>query len=301
MLTSELIKAKARQYGADLCGIGDIRLFDGEPPEKDPRLILPSATCVIGCAFRIPNGLFESMEGKRQYFNYLALGPKFTDEERAEIFLLRMAALLEDEGWDACVQRKVTNLKARGDKTQNPEVRDTYELIHAEPVAPGKPAPEVMIDFGKAAAACGLGTRGLSGSILTRRFGPRARFVFIITNAPLDCDAPMTESLCDRCGQCAEACPGHAIGEAGCDTWQCSVYYRGAHGSNPFMTEEFMKDDPARASVLSGGKRFDAEAARALYARLNFLPEVSGYEPCLCARACDNACWRHLKEAGILE
>ena len=301
MLTAESVKEKARQLGADLCGIGDIRCFADEIPEKDPKMILPSAACVIGCAFRIPNGLFACMEEKRQYANYVSLGPRFIDEEFAEIFLLRMAAYLEDEGWDACVQRQVTNLKARGDKTQNPEVLDTYELVHVTPVSPDKPAPEVMIDTARAAAACGIGMKGLSGSILTRRFGPRARFVFIITNAPLSCDPPLTEEICDGCGACIHACPGHAIHAEGRDTWQCSVYYRGAHESNPFVSEDFLQDDPRRTVILEGKQRFDADAARALYGRLNFMPDNAGYVPCLCGRACDNACWQHLREAGILE
>ena len=300
MLTAESVKEKARQYGADLCGIGDIRYFSDEPPERSPKQILPSAACVIGCAFRIPNGLFQCMEEKRQYMNYLSLGPKFLDEDWAEIFLLRMAAVLENEGWDACVQRKVTNLKARGDKTQNPEIRDTYELIHVTPVAPDKPAPEVILDTALAAKVCGIGTLGLSGSVLTRRFGPRARFVYIITNAPLACDPPMTEELCDHCGACMTACPGHAISESGRDTWQCSVYYRGAHESNPFLTEDFLKDDPKREAILRGDERFDSNSARSVYGKMNFMPDQEGYVPCLCARACDNACWKHLKEAGKL-
>ena len=34
MLTSALIKEKAKQYGADLCGIGDIKLFEGTDPQR---------------------------------------------------------------------------------------------------------------------------------------------------------------------------------------------------------------------------------------------------------------------------
>ncbi len=301
MLTADRVKQRARELGADVCGIGDIRYFADEVPEKDPKMILPSAACVIGCAFRIPNGLFECMAEKRQYVNYLSLGPKFVDEQLAEIFLLRMAAFLENDGWDACVQRRVTNLKAKGDKTQNPEVADTYELVHAVPVSPDKPAPEVMIDFARAAKACGIGTEGLSGSILTRRFGPRARFVFIITNAPLECDAPMTENLCDGCGACAYACPGHAIGAEGRDTWQCSVYYRGAHEGNPYLPDGFLEGDPERERILRGEERFDADSARGMYAKLRFMPDNEGYVPCLCGRACDSACWHHLKEAGKLD
>jgi hypothetical protein len=95
------------------------------------------------------------------------------------------------------------------------------------------------------------------------------------------------------------ACPGKAISESGLDTWQCAVYYKGAHRSNPFMTDDFLKDDPERESILSGEKRFDAVSARALYSQMRFLPNTqSGYAPCLCGRRCDIACYHHLKEVG---
>ena len=93
-----------------------------------------------------------------------------------------------------------------------------------------------------------------------------------------------------------KACPGHAIGESGLDTWQCSVYYKGAHRSNPFMPADFLKDHPEREDILNGTKRFDSVSARALFKELDFLPKTNwGYAPCLCGRACDVACYRHLK------
>ena len=212
-----------------------------------------------------------------------------------------MAALIENEGYDACVQRNVSNLKIKGDKTQNPELIDTYELVHARPVAQGKPAPDVIMDFAHAAQACGFGSVSLKGNVLTPQYGPFVRFVFIVTDAPLEADAPFTESLCDRCGQCIAACPGHAVSGEGLDTWQCSVYYRGAHKSNPFMKEDFLADHPERDAILNGEKRFDALSAREIYPRLQFLPSRStGYAPCLCGKKCDMACYLHLKEKGVL-
>ena len=302
MLTAELIKERARLYGADLCGIASIDHFRHLDPQRNPLSILPEATCVIGFGFRVPRGLYYAMQQKSQYNNYVSLGVKYIDEELSEIFLLKMAALIENEGYDACVQRNVSNLKIAGDKTQNPELIDTYELVHARPVAQGKPAPDVIMDFAHAAQACGLGSVSVKGNVITPQFGPFVRFVFLVTDAPLEVNPAFDQQLCDQCGACASACPGHAVSmEDGLDTWQCSVYYRGAHRSNPFMPEDFLADDPEREAILSGEKRFDAQSARALYPKLRFMPSrATGYAPCLCGKSCDMACYLHLKEKGVL-
>ena len=293
MLTSEMIKQKARELGAAVCGIGQV--YEEPNPQRDPRSILPNAKCIIGFGFAVPKGLYKAMENGNQRYGYTTLGVKYIDEEMAEIFLLKIGGMIENEGYDACLQKAIPNLRIQGDKTTNPEVVDTYELIHAEAVAPGKPVPDVIIDFGKAAKTCGIGEMGRSGKIVNKQYGPLMRYCFIITDAPLDCDAPLAEAVCDGCGACAAACPGKAIDEKGLDTWQCSVYYKGAHKSNPFITEEFLKDDPEREAILNGEKRFDAEAARAIYPKMNFLPNTQwGYAPCLCGRKCDIACYKHL-------
>ncbi|MBS1370577.1 MAG: 4Fe-4S binding protein [Lentisphaeria bacterium] len=301
MLTSEIIKAKAVEFGADLVGIGDVRLFAGTMPQRDPLMILPKAKSIIGCAFRVPRALYRAMADRTQFFNYTQLGVKYIDEEFAEIFLLKMGALIEDGGYDACLQRNVSNLRIKGDHTTNPELVDTYELVYASPVEPDKPAPEVILDFAQAARICGLGAAGASGSILVPKFGPFVRFVFIVTDAALDTGAPFGETLCDNCGACAGACPGNAVTMGkGTDSWQCAVYYRGAHRSNPFMTEEFLKGDPERDAILDGRKRFTRETARALYPKLDFLPSRTGYAPCLCGKRCDVACFNHLKEKNLI-
>ena len=293
MLTSDMIKARAKELGAAVCGIG--RIYDEPDAQRDPKSILPNAKCIIGFGFAVPKGLYKAMDNGNQHYAYTTLGVKYIDEELAEIFLLKIGGMIENEGFDACLQKAIPNLRIKGDKTTNPEVVDTYELIHAVPVAPGKPEPDVIIDFGKAAKACGIGEMGRSGKIVNKKYGPFMRYCFIITDAPLECDEPLTEAVCDGCGACEAACPGGAISENGLDTWQCSVYYKGAHKSNPFMTEEFLQGHPEREAILNGEKRFDAVSAREIYPAMNFLPNTQwGYAPCLCGRKCDIACYKHL-------
>lgn len=293
MLTSELIKAKAKELGATVCGIG--RVYEEENPQRDPKMILPNAKCIIGFGFAVPKGLYKAMKTGNQYYTYTTMGVKYIDEEMAEIFLLKMGAMIENNGYDACLQKTIPNLRIKGDKETNPEVMDTYELIHAEAVEKGKPVPDVIIDFGKAAKACGIGETGMSGKIVNQNYGPFMRYCFIITDAPLECDEELKEPVCDRCGACKDACPGHAISEKGLDTWQCSVYYKGAHKSNPFMTEQFLEGDPEREAILNGEKRFDAKSAREIYKKMKFLPDTQwGYSACICGKKCDIACYEHL-------
>lgn len=301
MLTRETIKQRAKELGADLCGIGDIRHFQHCSPQRDPKQILPNATCVIGFGFRVPKALYEMMAQGKQYYNYTSLGVKYIDEEFTQMLLLRMAALIENEGYDACVQRNTSNIRIQGDKTQNPELFDTYELAHASAVAAGKPVPDVILDFADAARICGLGSVSMKGNVLTPQFGPYVRFAFLITDLPLECDAPFFNSLCDHCGACIRACPGHAIEESGLDSWQCSVYYRGASARNPYMTDDMLADEPDRAAILCGEKRFDNASAHAIYPKLDFLPySINGYVGCLCGKACDYACYHHLERSGKL-
>lgn len=298
MLTAEIIKQKAKELGATVCGIG--KIYEEPNKQKNPYMILPNAKCIIGFGFAVPKGIYMAMENGNQYYTYTTMGVKYIDEEMAEIFLLKIGGLIENEGYDACLQKSVPNLRIKGDKETNPEVVDTYELIHAEAVEEGKPAPDVIIDFGKAAKACGLGEMGLNGKIINKEYGPFMRYCFIITDAPLECDSELSENICDKCGECIKTCPGKAISENGLDTWQCSVYYKGAHKSNPFMTDEFLKGNPEREFIINGEKRFDAKSARKIYKEMNFLPNTQwGYAPCLCGRKCDIACYKHLKGEKI--
>ena len=85
-MTSEYIKQKAKEFGATVCGIGNVELFRGDDPQRNPFSILPKAKSIIGFGIKIPRGLYNAMENERQFYNYTNLGVKYIDETFAEIF-----------------------------------------------------------------------------------------------------------------------------------------------------------------------------------------------------------------------
>ena len=66
MLTSQMIKEKAKELGASICGIG--KVYDEPNKGRDPYMILPSAKCIIGFGFAVPKGMYKAMERQSQFY-----------------------------------------------------------------------------------------------------------------------------------------------------------------------------------------------------------------------------------------
>ena len=79
-MNAEYIKAKAKELGATVCGIGNVELLRNEPAQRNPFFILPNAKSIIGFGIKIPRGLYQAMENEVQYYNYTNLGVKYIDE-----------------------------------------------------------------------------------------------------------------------------------------------------------------------------------------------------------------------------
>ena len=60
MLTSEIIKKKAKELGATVCRIG--RVYEEENPQRDPKMILPKAKAIVGFGFAVPKAMYKAME-----------------------------------------------------------------------------------------------------------------------------------------------------------------------------------------------------------------------------------------------
>ncbi|HEX3000714.1 MAG TPA: (4Fe-4S)-binding protein, partial [Armatimonadota bacterium] len=197
MLTSAEVKEWGKRCGADLVGIGAMSRFEGAPTQFDPRYIFPEAKSIIGLGFRVHRGLYRGIEEGTWFAGLPSMGYANINDVYAPMVLREVGNLLEDDGYEAVIYA-------------NSSVR--YGTGEGSPVREGLPRPDVFLHFRIAAYICGMGEIGWSKVFLTPEFGPRQRFAFIITDAPLEPD-PLVKpgTLCDRCKRCVRDCPAGAI------------------------------------------------------------------------------------------
>jgi len=191
----EQIKAKSIQQGADLFGVASIDRFANVPAEHHPSSIYPEAKSVIVIGRRILRGSLRSVEEGTNTIDFTMYGSGWLQKQILPMTIYRTVQFIEDLGWESVpLYPYPTNIQPEGIA-----------------VAPGRPAPNVTIDFEFAAVAAGLGEIGLGGFLLTPAYGPRQRLGIILTDAKLEADSLSANKLCDKCGECAASCPLEAL------------------------------------------------------------------------------------------
>lgn len=188
-------KAYARSIGADLVGIANIERFDDVALNRHPRAIFPEARTVVMIGKRITRGTLRGVEEGTQFDLYSQYGRDWLSNRFLAMCTFKAAEYLEDHGWESV---PVPNLP--------PQVPPLGISVRD-----GQPPPNVMIDFEDAAVRAGLGEIGFCGVLLTPEFGPRQRVQLIITDAPLEADPLLAESICDRCIRSEQVCPLGAV------------------------------------------------------------------------------------------
>ncbi|HVP95540.1 epoxyqueuosine reductase [Methanoregula sp.] len=111
-----------------------------------------------------------------------------------------------NEMLDSCGYRLALFLTGKG----YPSVwvpRDGYGSIDVL-----KEKPVAFFSHRHAAFCAGLGNFGENNMLLTPHYGPRARFVSILTTAEIPGDPLIEEPLCTHCRRCTTICPVSAIG-----------------------------------------------------------------------------------------
>lgn len=68
-----------------------------------------------------------------------------------------------------------------------------------------------MLSYKHAAQLAGLGTIGRHSLLITPEFGPRARLVCILTEAPIEASPVSEKDYCLNCDACIRECPAQAL------------------------------------------------------------------------------------------
>ncbi len=74
-----------------------------------------------------------------------------------------------------------------------------------------KEKPVAFFSHRHAAFLAGLGNFGINNVILTRKFGPRARFASVFSTEVIPPDPVIEDPFCIECMQCVKACPVGAL------------------------------------------------------------------------------------------
>ena len=99
----EKIIALAKENGADLVGFAPAARFQ----ENDPIFkILPQTRTVIGLAFRVLRGIYRGVEEGTTYYQYTTMGVENMEETIMPMAQLRVANLIEAQGFLALPQRR---------------------------------------------------------------------------------------------------------------------------------------------------------------------------------------------------
>jgi epoxyqueuosine reductase len=190
VLTEE-IRAEALSMGMDLVGFGPVERWKNAPYLLSPPAILPEAKTVVVCGFHITDTWTE-MGGEPEPQDH-SPGGWMDQNSLLDRVAYRLARRLHDRGQQAIAVASSNIWRYR-----------QYEGI------PSIFAPD--LSHMHAAAAAGLAEIGWSGLAITPEFGPRVRFISIVTDAELT-PTPMYNGpkLCDMCGECIHHCPSGAM------------------------------------------------------------------------------------------
>lgn len=297
-MTKEEVKNLARSLGADLVGITSMDRFEGAPKEMDPRYIMPEAKSMIVMGFRVMRGSLRGIEEGTFFSNYSAMGYGGLTYLYIPMTVINLCKHIEDEGYEAIPIGHQSDWRGI-DNEGNPN-------HSSRPVAPGLPAPDVMLHLRICAYLAGLGEIGYSKMLITPEFGPRLRIGVVLTEMELEPD-PIYDGpqLCNRCMACVRNCPGNCISEtktvkvnlAGhevewgdIDTVKCNDYFVGGmRTDDPEKGGDYVDDRP---DLTRGSHTPFYKKPRNLY---NTGQAVCG------ARGCTRACMMSLEARGVLK
>jgi epoxyqueuosine reductase len=193
-LTSKLVKTLAKEWGATLVGIASVDRFEGAPPGHGPLDLMPKAKSVIVAGVRIPD---SAVEWDEYHLKMTEMKTDLGIDTNMKLFFNLMGHYTED------MILNIISVKLANYIEINYGIRT---LPTPDAANTGLGYANILPQMGffsqrHAAVRAGLGEFGLSGLVITPQYGPRVRYVSVITEAELEPDPLLKEKVCMR-GKC---------------------------------------------------------------------------------------------------
>lgn len=205
-MNASQIKEMILSEGIDLVGIADAKLLLLAQPPRSAISLMPTAKSIIVMAVAHSLGAVYAPDIMIWTRN------KMQTSRLLDQVAEKVGRLLEREGFlsmPISADKPVTIYKV--DPKTGRKLNHTKFLGH--------------ISLKHAAVSAGLGELGRSNLLLTPHFGPHQRLGAIITEAPLEPDAPFQGKLCDNCKKCENACPVGALKDGKYKVDPCYAYW----------------------------------------------------------------------------
>lgn len=172
---SNEIKDELARLGADIIGIGDL----SEIPLENRKNMQFGVSVAIAIN---PETVKRIAEGPTEdyYEAYVNLNNKL------DRIVSSGAEFLQKRGYEAIAQTR-------------------------EEVSTNESEYHTILPHKTVATRSGIGWIGKCALLVTEKYGSAIRISVLLTNAPLEADAPVNESYCGDCRKCMDACPGGAV------------------------------------------------------------------------------------------
>lgn len=170
------IKEFLISIGADLVGFCKLN----EQPIKEDL----SLTYAITIAVKLPDAVLKTIDKKPtiSYFHEYRSANALLDS-----ISFRCARYLEKQGYNG------------------------FPIAASQSTADDKNSFKGVFSHKTAGRLSGLGFIGKSGLFISKDFGSKIRLATILTDAPLESEAPIIENGCGSCDKCVKSCPAGAI------------------------------------------------------------------------------------------
>jgi ferredoxin len=172
---------------------------------------MPQAKSVIVAGVRLPDPVVDYDE---YHLKMTEMKPELGIEANMENFYMLMGHYVEDMMLNIIAVKLANYLEINHGLRSLPTPNAQHTGLGHSIMA----APMGFFSQRHAAVRAGLGEFGLSGLVITPQYGPRVRYVSVITEAALEPDPLLTEKVCMRgkCGgeagpKCQQKCANKAI------------------------------------------------------------------------------------------